>query len=222
MLFFSIITLVAFLNVVYAGWLDDIIGVPACAKACAATLPPGCGSDPTCVCKNKDWMNSAQCCVASKCSTSDQLITQQFAAQLCHYVAQPLQTPTNCPKPTTVAASGAVPTATLAPAGTYPSKLGTFAYQGCYKPGDNNIVIYGVSYLDGAKMTQDLCLSICQPDKYAFMGIAFGNRCFCGSSITLEKSATKMPNDSLCQTKCVANNKQLCGGENYMALYKRP
>ena len=110
----------------------------------------------------------------------------------------------------------------MAPTPTVPvlgyGQLLSYKYLGCYKPDGNNVVIYGVSYLDEAKMTQEYCYGICAPGKYKYMGIGFGRRCFCGGA--LGDTVVKQGNDNNCQSKCTGNNKELCGGDNFVAAWQ--
>ncbi|KND95257.1 hypothetical protein TOPH_00041 [Tolypocladium ophioglossoides CBS 100239] len=68
---------------------DTLNGIPDCAKDCVAKYVTGSGvagcmaADIGCVCRNKDFLNSIACCLASVCSQADQDKTVQFATQLC-------------------------------------------------------------------------------------------------------------------------------------------
>ena len=82
------------------------------------------------------------------------------------------------------------------------------------------MVLYGVSYLDGAKMTQQYCYGICNDQKYSYMGLSFGQRCFCAKTDSLGKTAVKQVDDKLCQKKCTGDGNQLCGGDSYTSVWK--
>ncbi|RDA96088.1 hypothetical protein CP533_5775 [Ophiocordyceps camponoti-saundersi (nom. inval.)] len=68
---------------------QDMNGIPSCAKDCVnksmtGSGVAGCGlADVSCICKNKEFLNSIACCVAKACKPDDQNKTIAVAKQLC-------------------------------------------------------------------------------------------------------------------------------------------
>lgn len=204
-----------FAAAVQAGFLDNVVRLPECARRCASSLPPGCTGNPTCVCKDDIWMNSAQCCVQSSCGPAEVLITQQFASQLCALVNSPPKAPRNCPVSATPAFSVKLP----AP-NTY-GAIGEYNYKGCYK-GDaqHNQVLWGPTWLDMGRMTQEACWNWCNIQKLPSMALVKGEKCFCSDG-KIESKSFKQPDDRLCQWKCDGKKSQLCGGDNMFAVWQK-
>ena len=63
-------------------------------------------------------------------------------------------------------------------------------------------------------MTIDQCLSYCKGSNFAFAGIANGNTCRCGNTAPVVNVGR-----ASCNTPCVSNSKQMCGGSNVMELW---
>ncbi|KAK3900270.1 hypothetical protein C8A05DRAFT_36107 [Staphylotrichum tortipilum] len=61
--------------------------LPKCAQSCADKFLRGgignCGSDPACICANKDFLGSIACCLAGVCDGPSQTQAVGFAANLC-------------------------------------------------------------------------------------------------------------------------------------------
>ncbi|KAI9923642.1 hypothetical protein ASPWEDRAFT_170251 [Aspergillus wentii DTO 134E9] len=97
--------LTACLSTAAAMGLSDL---PACAKDCATgSIPSHCNSiDAKCICSDKSFISSISCCVASKCSKTEQAGVIKFADQICSGVGVgDLPTSASC-------ASGSTATAT--------------------------------------------------------------------------------------------------------------
>ncbi|KAI1938384.1 hypothetical protein LOZ12_003457 [Ophidiomyces ophidiicola] len=59
-------------------------GLPACAQDCATnSIPKNCGIDVKCICSATSFLDAITCCVAQKCSTSEQEATIKFANGIC-------------------------------------------------------------------------------------------------------------------------------------------
>ncbi|AEO67136.1 uncharacterized protein THITE_2115964 [Thermothielavioides terrestris NRRL 8126] len=55
--------------------VGQLASLPSCAQDCAdhyLTNSGDCGSDPKCICSNKDFLSNIACCVAAVCDQSDQ------------------------------------------------------------------------------------------------------------------------------------------------------
>ncbi|KAI1914734.1 hypothetical protein LOZ58_006337 [Ophidiomyces ophidiicola] len=59
-------------------------GLPACAQECATnSIPKNCGIDVKCICSATSFLDAITCCVAQKCSSSEQEATIKFANGIC-------------------------------------------------------------------------------------------------------------------------------------------
>ncbi|KAJ6113682.1 hypothetical protein N7523_006999 [Penicillium sp. IBT 18751x] len=75
------LALAALLSTAAAQGLGDL---PDCAKSCATnSIPANCGIDVACICKSDTFLSDIACCVAGKCSQSDQETTLQVAKKIC-------------------------------------------------------------------------------------------------------------------------------------------
>ncbi|KAJ5670272.1 uncharacterized protein N7477_005635 [Penicillium maclennaniae] len=75
------LALAALLSTTAAQGLGDL---PDCAKSCATnSIPANCGIDVACICKSDTFLSDIACCVAGKCSQSDQETTLQVAKKIC-------------------------------------------------------------------------------------------------------------------------------------------
>ncbi|KAJ5961028.1 uncharacterized protein N7479_008178 [Penicillium vulpinum] len=81
MKFTIIFALAALLTTTAAQGLGDL---PDCSKACATgSIPQSCGIDFKCVCESKSFLSDVACCIADKCSKTDQDTTIKVAKSIC-------------------------------------------------------------------------------------------------------------------------------------------
>ncbi|KKK12172.1 hypothetical protein P175DRAFT_0502766 [Aspergillus ochraceoroseus IBT 24754] len=64
---------------------QSMTGLPDCAKTCATgAIPSKCNMiDVECICGTKTFITDISCCVAKKCSASDQKAALEFAQEIC-------------------------------------------------------------------------------------------------------------------------------------------
>lgn len=87
-------------------------------------------------------------------------------------------------------------------------------WKGCY--GDTGTVKIMNDYsFSSPKMTNDMCRIGCASLNYTLAGVELGNRCYCGNSL---KSTQLLPSSS-CNTPCVGDATQNCGGNYVMTLF---
>jgi hypothetical protein len=106
-------------------------------------------------------MNDMACCVASACSPSDLLLTQQFSGQLCGFVGESLPTQPSC-------------TATVKPIASP-----NWASSGCYSEATNyNRALNSTYYTDYNGMTPQACQSFCKARGLKFAGVEYAQECW--------------------------------------------
>jgi hypothetical protein len=106
-------------------------------------------------------MNDIACCVASSCSSSDLLLTQQFSGQLCGFVGETLPTQPNC-------------TNTVKPV---PNP--NWAYVGCYSEATNyNRALNSTYYTDVNNMTPSACQTFCKGRGLKYAGVEYARECW--------------------------------------------
>ncbi|BFZ56810.1 hypothetical protein PYCC9005_003858 [Savitreella phatthalungensis] len=95
-------------------------------------------------------------------------------------------------------------TSYIAPVIPQTSTDGSASYVGCFVDTSSRI-LPGRASSNG---TVDGCVASCTAQGYSYAGVEYlGNECYCGNSL----SATRAP-DSDCNTKCIGDSTQLCGG----------
>ncbi|KAJ5487885.1 hypothetical protein N7530_002185 [Penicillium desertorum] len=73
--------LAALLSTAAAQGLGDL---PDCSKTCATgSIPEKCGIDFKCICEAKSFLDDVACCIADKCSKTDQETTIKVAKSIC-------------------------------------------------------------------------------------------------------------------------------------------
>lgn len=127
---------------------------------CARSKPSGCNGHPGCICGNKQWMNDIACCVASACSATDLILTQQFSSQLCKIVGESLPKKPTC-------------NTIIKPEDP------KWTYQGCYSEATNyNRALNSTYYIDTSNMTPQSCMSFCKARGLKFAGVEYGQECW--------------------------------------------
>ncbi|KAH9478079.1 WSC domain-containing protein [Psilocybe cubensis] len=101
--------------------------------------------------------------------------------------------------------------------GVIKPSAGVFQYKGCFQDGVNGAPRSLRNQLSiVAGVTAETCTSACKAAGYALAGLEFGQECWCDNYMPL---AVNTP-DSDCNMVCVADNTELCGAGNRLAVYQ--
>lgn len=94
-----------------------------------------------------------------------------------------------------------------------------YDYMGCFVDNPNRIL--DAAFKEDNTLTVESCGRYCNggisPNRfYPYMGVEFGNQCYCGSSLnkTLEPIG-----DTACSQDCAGDTSQLCGATWFMGVY---
>ncbi|KAF8799941.1 WSC-domain-containing protein [Phlegmacium glaucopus] len=100
--------------------------------------------------------------------------------------------------------------------GTIVQTAGTYQYQGCYQDAVNGAprsLQHQLTVSGG--VTAESCTSACKASGFVIAGLEFGQECWCDTYMAL---AVLTP-DTDCAMTCVANDMELCGAGNRLAIY---
>ncbi|KDR71967.1 hypothetical protein GALMADRAFT_74419 [Galerina marginata CBS 339.88] len=100
--------------------------------------------------------------------------------------------------------------------GTIVQAIGPFEYKGCYQDGVNGAPRSLRTQLSVAGgVTAESCTAACKASGFQVAGLEFGKECWCDSYMTL----AVLTSDTDCNVVCAANNAELCGAGNRLAVY---
>ncbi|KAF9484188.1 hypothetical protein BDN70DRAFT_181683 [Pholiota conissans] len=90
---------------------------------------------------------------------------------------------------------------------------------GCVAEGTTGTrrALTGASY-DQSNMTPATCQTLCLG--YTYAGVEAGHQCFCGNSLTNNGASGAIAASSNCQTNCIGDSSQKCGGSWYLGVFK--
>ncbi|KAK4445655.1 hypothetical protein QBC34DRAFT_161955 [Podospora aff. communis PSN243] len=113
-----------------AGAVAQLPGIPQCAQECVNPfLQNGvgdCGTDPTCICGNNEFIVGISCCLFDKCPKADQDTAIKFAAEFCGALGvTTLPTTVACATATGSGSASPTGSATTTGATTTPTTTGT-------------------------------------------------------------------------------------------------
>lgn len=94
--------------------------------------------------------------------------------------------------------------------------LSSTVYLGCYETSNQ---FFRLEF-ESNEMTPYMCSSYCRANtlsKVYHFGVANGNSCYCSD----ENYNKVQQSDFACDSPCSGDRNQICGGTNYMSLYKR-
>ncbi|PPQ90243.1 hypothetical protein CVT25_013002 [Psilocybe cyanescens] len=101
--------------------------------------------------------------------------------------------------------------------GSIKQTVGVFKYKGCFQDGVNGAPRSLRNQLSVASgVTAETCTTACKAAGYALAGLEFGQECWCDSYMPLAVSTP----DSDCNMVCNADNTELCGAGNRLAVYQ--
>ncbi|CAM9456557.1 unnamed protein product, partial [Ectocarpus sp. 13 AM-2016] len=90
----------------------------------------------------------------------------------------------------------------------------SYTFEGCYVDERNRALD---DFFRSDKMTPELCFGYCGQNGYAYMGLQYGNECYCGSLGDEEKHVQYGPGD--CKFLCAGDDSFNCGGMWASDLY---
>jgi len=88
---------------------------------------------------------------------------------------------------------------------------------GCYKDEKDRRLLAGYYSSSKTSNSPAKCVELCLQSGYPYAGVQYGRECFCG--FDTPPRAAKIP-DSSCNTKCLGNAKEICGGYYAMNIYE--
>lgn len=102
-----------------------------------------------------------------------------------------------------------------------------FSYVGCFTEGTVGRAIgatakdpaYAKS--DPAGMTVEMCSSICFNKGYNWMGVEFGQECYCNQDGPMNNSAVAPNGDKECNMLCKGDNTEFCGAASRLNVYRK-
>jgi len=86
----------------------------------------------------------------------------------------------------------------------------------CFTDSLSSPSLTGISYSDSTGMTVEACIKSCNDNSKAFAGLKNGTDCHCGNFPTATAVTTS---SSACNTPCVGNYSETCGGSDSLSLY---
>ena len=92
-----------------------------------------------------------------------------------------------------------------------------WTYKSCYT--DVGRTINAAAYADGAKMTQEACVTYCDGKNYAYAGVEYSSECYCGNTLAAGSAAAP---DTDCGNACSGDATEACGGGNRLTLFYNP
>ncbi|CAM9107440.1 unnamed protein product [Ectocarpus sp. 6 AP-2014] len=90
----------------------------------------------------------------------------------------------------------------------------SYTFEGCYVDERNRALD---DFFRSDKMTPELCFGYCGQNGYTYMGLQYGNECYCGSLGDEEKHVQYGPGD--CNFLCAGDESFNCGGMWAFDLY---
>ncbi|KAF9560657.1 WSC-domain-containing protein [Agrocybe pediades] len=106
-----------------------------------------------------------------------------------------------------------VPTSTA----TIKQTAGSFQYKGCFDDGVNGAPRSLATQLSvSGGVTAESCTAACKAAGFTLAGLEFGQECWCDKYMSLAIPAP----DSDCNMVCNADNSELCGAGNRLAVYQ--
>ncbi|KAF7332397.1 hypothetical protein MKEN_00121500 [Mycena kentingensis (nom. inval.)] len=95
-----------------------------------------------------------------------------------------------------------------------PATVGTWQYKGCF--GDNiNSRALPHQLTISSGVTIESCTAACKANGYTVAGVEFGRECWC----SFQLPTTSLLADAACQTACIANTAEFCGGSSKLTVY---
>ncbi|GJN68995.1 hypothetical protein PLICBS_003041 [Purpureocillium lilacinum] len=102
------------------------------------------------------------------------------------------------------------------PKGPDDTTVDSYKSLGCYTDKGPGRTLSWDSKADAATLTTKSCLAACEKKGYPYAGTEFGDECYCGSVLANNTAKT---DDAECNSPCVGDASEKCGGRNALNLY---
>ena len=102
-----------------------------------------------------------------------------------------------------------------------------FSYIGCFTEGKGGRALGATARnaafatSDAAAMTVDKCASICFNKGYSWMGVEFGQECYCNQDGPINSAAVAPNGDKDCNMLCKGDNAEFCGAGSRLNVYRK-
>ena len=102
-------------------------------------------------------------------------------------------------------------------------RVGRYIAQGCVAdPNQGGRAIQGAS-ISNANMTNERCVKFCLGKGFHYVGIEYGQECYCGNEIQTSRPGVQMIDcPVLSMITCPKNIKQFCGAPGVISLWYNP
>jgi Domain of unknown function (DUF1996)/WSC domain len=104
---------------------------------------------------------------------------------------------------------------------------GQFSYVGCFTEGKTGRALTGLgknpsySRSDSVAMTVEMCSALCFNKGYNWMGIEYGQECYCNNDGPINGAAAAATGDKECNTLCKGDITEFCGAASRLSLYRK-
>ncbi|ERF69122.1 hypothetical protein EPUS_01078 [Endocarpon pusillum Z07020] len=108
-----------------------------------------------------------------------------------------------------------------------PTPNNQFSYIGCFTEGKTGRALGATarntaySKSDLTAMTVEVCASICFNKGYNWMGVEYGQECYCNQEGPINGAAVAPNGNRECNMVCKGDNKEFCGAGSRLNVYRR-
>ncbi len=108
-----------------------------------------------------------------------------------------------------------------------PTPNNQFSYIGCFTEGRGGRALGATAgktafaKADAIGMTVEMCASICFNKGYNWMGVEYGQECYCNQDGPINNSAAAPNGDKECNMLCKGDSKEFCGAGNRLNVYRK-
>ncbi|KAJ9103160.1 hypothetical protein QFC21_002582 [Naganishia friedmannii] len=102
------------------------------------------------------------------------------------------------------------------------STTGALGYLGCYTEGYNNVLTLPTYGFYASLMSTETCLKLAQAQGYKYAGTENAGSCYAANEVNWNNGGAVKRLDSDCNSKCLGNVNQFCGGGGKLMLYDVP
>jgi Domain of unknown function (DUF1996)/WSC domain len=108
-----------------------------------------------------------------------------------------------------------------------PTPNNQFSYIGCFTEGKNARTLgasaksSAFAKSDSNGMTVEMCASICFNKGYSWMGVEYGQECYCNQDGPINNSAVAPNGEKECNMLCKGDNMEYCGAGSRLNVYRK-